>query len=123
LRLRVGERGGDPALSQLLNLVAIDEKAHHSFFQDCVRLHLVHDRQATLEQLRRVMNNFAMPAIHDLLGDSRMRVAAIKSLNIISEDIYSRDVYLPILDALGVDRSEMRNRVPSRKSVVPSSVL
>jgi acyl-[acyl-carrier-protein] desaturase len=116
LRQRVGERGGDPALEQLLKLVAIDEKAHHSFFKDCVLLWLKYDREATLEQLRRVMNNFAMPAIHDLIGDSRRRIETIKRLEIFSEEIYYRDVYLPILAEIGVDRREMRNRLPDKKS-------
>jgi acyl-[acyl-carrier-protein] desaturase len=115
LRLRAEERGGDPALSQLLKLVAVDECAHHDFFKRCVRLYLEHDRPATLEQMRRVMNDFAMPAIHEM-ADTRKRVAAIKGLKIFDEDIYYREVYLPILESLGVARTEMRNRLPSRKT-------
>ena len=115
LRLRLEEHGDDPALNKLLRLVAVDERAHYEFFRECVEIHLKHDRAGTLEQLRRVMHNFAMPAINDL-ADSRRRVAAINSLAIMSEDIYFRDVYLPILADLGVERSEMRNRVPQRKS-------
>jgi acyl-[acyl-carrier-protein] desaturase len=114
---RVGEeRGDDPALDKLLRLLAVDEMAHHGFFRDCIEIYLKHDRAATLVQLRRVMNDFAMPAIHDLVADSRRRVAAIKGMEIMSEEIYYRDVYLPILDELGIDRLEMRNRVPVRKS-------
>jgi acyl-[acyl-carrier-protein] desaturase len=121
LRLRVGERGGDPALSKLLTLVSVDEKAHYFFFRQCVELYLKYDRAAMLEQMRQVMNNFTMPAIHDM-ADSRHRVGQIKSLEIFSEDIYYREVYLPILTALGVERSEMRNRLPTRKSA-PSGNL
>lgn len=116
LRERTLERGGDPALSKLLTLVAVDEKAHYAFFRDCVELYLKHDRAATLEQMRRVMNNFAMPAIHDLLNESRQRVATVKQLEIFSEDLYYREIYLPILESLGVHRNEMRNRVPQKKS-------
>jgi acyl-[acyl-carrier-protein] desaturase len=116
LRRRVQECGGDPALSQLLMLIAVDEQAHYHFFQECVQLYLKHDPPATLEQLRRVMNNFAMPAI-DELADGRQRVARIKGLEIFDEDIYYREVYLPVLEALGVERSEMRNRVPNRKTL------
>jgi acyl-[acyl-carrier-protein] desaturase len=115
LRRSVAEHGGDPALSRLLMLVAVDEQAHHGFFHQCVELYLRYDREATLAQMRRVMNQFAMPAIHDLV-DGRRRVAAIKSLRIFDEDIYYREVYLPILAGLGVERSEMRNTLPSRKS-------
>jgi acyl-[acyl-carrier protein] desaturase len=107
LRERVRERGGDPALEGLLTLLARDEKAHYAFFQECVQIYLKHDRPATLEQLRRVMNNFAMPAINELF-DGRRRIAAIKELEIFSENLYYREVYLPLLESLGVERGEMR---------------
>jgi acyl-[acyl-carrier-protein] desaturase len=112
---RAEERGGDPALERLLELIAIDERAHHAFFLNCLQLYLKHDRQAVLEQLRRVMNNFAMPAIADLV-DGRRRVAAVKQLAIFDEDIYYRQIYLPILAALGVERAELRNQLPNRKA-------
>ena len=115
LRRRLNDCGGEPALSKLLLLVSVDEQAHFSFFRDCVRLYLQYDRPAVLEQLRRVMNDFAMPAIAEL-ADGRQRVARIKGLHIFDEDIYYREVYLPVLASLGVDRREMRNRLPSRKS-------
>jgi acyl-[acyl-carrier-protein] desaturase len=115
LRRRVTEGARDPALAQLLKLVSIDEQAHYSFFEECVGLYLKDSRAATLEQMRRVMNNFAMPAINDIV-DGRRRVAAIKALAIFDEDIYYREVYLPILAHLGVERSEMRNRLANRKS-------
>jgi acyl-[acyl-carrier-protein] desaturase len=121
LRQRVREHGGDPALEKLLTLVAVDEQAHYSFFQECVQLFLEHDPVATLEQLRRVMNNFAMPAIHEM-ADSRRRVGQIKALEIFSEDIYYREVYLPVLKSLGVDRRQMRNRLPDRKSLADTAV-
>jgi acyl-[acyl-carrier-protein] desaturase len=116
LRQRALDGGGDPALCKLLTYVAVDEKAHYTFFRDCLEIHLKHDRDATLEQMRRVMNNFAMPAIHDLLSDSHARVAAVKRLEIFSEDMYYREIYLPILESLGVSRNEMRNRVSVKKS-------
>jgi acyl-[acyl-carrier-protein] desaturase len=120
LRLRAEENGGDPALTTLLRYVAVDERAHHAFFMQCVALFLKHDREATLEQLRRVMNNFAMPAIHDL-ADGPQRIAAIKSLNIFDENMYYQEVYMPILEMLGVQRQEMRNRLPNRKSATSST--
>lgn len=116
LRVRLPEKGGDPALAKLLMYVSVDERAHYDFFRRCVHLYLQHDRPAVLEQLRRVMLNFAMPAIYEL-ADSRQRIAAIRELDLFSEDIYYRDVYRPILEDLGVTRAEMRNRPPSRKSV------
>src|SRR5262249_59767919 len=119
VRRRVEECGGDPALSKLLLLVSVDEKAHFGFFRDCVELYLKYNRQATLEQMRSVMNDFAMPAIHDF-ADSRKRIAQIRELEIFNEDIYYREVYLPILESLGVDRLEMRNRLPRRRSALDS---
>jgi acyl-[acyl-carrier-protein] desaturase len=121
LRRRVMECGGDPALKKLLMYVSVDEQAHYGFFRDCVRLYLKYDTAATLEQMRRVMNNFAMPAINDF-ADGLQRVARIKALDIFNEDIYYREVYLPVLASLGVSRKEMRNRLPSRKSAVEVAV-
>jgi acyl-[acyl-carrier-protein] desaturase len=115
LRRGALEYGGDPALEKLLMLVAVDEQAHYSFFRDCLRLYLGYDREGTLEQLRRVMNNFTMPALQEL-ADGRQRVARIRELELFNEDVYYRDVYLPILADLGVPRSEMRNRLPCTKS-------
>jgi acyl-[acyl-carrier-protein] desaturase len=109
--------GGDEALSTLLQFVAVDERAHFDFFRRCAELHMEHDREATLEQLRRVLNNFAMPAIY-ALADSRQRVAQIKELHIFDEDMYYREVYFPVLEALGVSRAEIRNRIPIKKSAV-----
>ena len=83
------ERGQDAgrrpgALEKMLGFLAIDEKAHHTFFRDCLKLYLEYDRAAVIEQLRRVMNDFQMPAIHDLLDESRRRIAAIRELEICS---------------------------------------
>jgi acyl-[acyl-carrier-protein] desaturase len=81
-----------------------------------VQLYLKFDRPAMMEQLRRVLNNFAMPVIHEL-ADSQPRVARIRALKIFDEEMYYRDVYRPILDALGVSWSEMRGRVSKRKTM------
>jgi len=107
LRERVGIEGGDPALSRLLDLIAIDERAHHTFYLRVVQVFLEIDRPATLEQLRRVLHGFAMPAVH-LLADSAQRVAQIKALHIFDEETYLREVYEPILEALAVKRRELR---------------
>jgi len=106
LRGRVGA-GGDPALAQLLGLLSVDEQAHHAFFLRAVRLFLAHDRAGTLKQLRRVLHNFAMPAIYDMV-DGRRRVEAIKAMGIFDDEMYFKQVYLPILAALKVSRQELR---------------
>jgi acyl-[acyl-carrier-protein] desaturase len=115
LRLLIGDT--DPALAKLLALVATDERAHYDFYVKILRLHLADDRAGTIEQLKRVMNNFAMPATH-LLADSQRRIAAVKSLRLFGEDLFFADVYQPVLTALGIDKQEMRNRAASRKSIV-----
>ena len=117
LRVRVQELGHDPALEKLLTYMAVDEKAHHAFFRDCLKMYLEYDRPAVLEQMRRVMNDFAMPAIHDLLDESKTRIAAIRELELFSEEIFYVQVYLPILESLGVSRQEMRPPRRERKSL------
>jgi len=114
LRERVGEHGGDPALSRLLELIAIDERSHHAFYRRVVQHFLEVDRAGTLEQLRRVLHSFAMPAVH-LLAESRHRVAQIKSLDIFDEGTFMREVYQPILEVLGVPHRELRRLVLAPK--------
>ena len=115
LRQRVEERG-DPVLSRLLRLIAVDERSHHAFYhQQVVQVFLRLDRGETLEQLRRVLLTFSMPAVY-LLAESRQRVAAIRGLGIFDEDVFSREVYHPILEALGVHHRELRQGPVVRKS-------
>src|SRR5262249_24950686 len=83
LPLRV-EEPGDPALSRLLGLIAVDERCHHSFYRSVVQLFLELDRERALEQLRRVLLTFAMPAVH-LLAESRRRVEQIKALGVFDD--------------------------------------
>ncbi len=111
----------DPALHTLLGFVSVDEKAHYDFYVKVVRLHLEDDREGTLEQLRRVLNEFTMPAVH-LLADSAQRSAEVRSLNLFNEELYYQQVFLPILEALSVERSEMRNRSAQRKKLVTQKV-
>jgi hypothetical protein len=107
LRRRAESVGGDPALCKLLGFLGVDEQAHHHFFLEAVRLFLRHDREGTLRQVRRVLHNFSMPAIYEL-ADGPRRVAAIKALGIFNDELYFREVYQPILAALGVSRPELR---------------
>ena len=57
--------------------------------------------------MRRVLHHFAMPAVHEM-ADGTDRVAAIKALRVFDDEMYFRDVYQPILAALGVSRPELR---------------
>lgn len=117
LRVRAHEKGGDPALEQVLLFVSVDERAHYTFFRDCLKIFLKHDREAMLHQLRRVMNDFAMPAIH-AWADGQERIARIRELNIFSESLYYSEIYLPLLEELGLTRNDLRTpRTATRKSV------
>jgi acyl-[acyl-carrier-protein] desaturase len=119
MRDSVGENG-DPALYRVLSLVAIDERAHYDFFKRLVQLYLEYDRQGTLEQLSRVVNTFAMPAVH-LLTDGRQRSAAVKSLRIFDDEIFFHQVLTPTLSALGVSLAELRRR-KKREIIQPLGV-
>lgn len=117
LRQRVeDEPVGDPALSQLLKLISVDERAHHSFYLQVGKLYLERDREATIEALRRVIHTFKMPAV-DMLAESRRRVLAIKELRIFDEDMFFTDVVKQLLFELGIEWSEFRQRKPSRRSI------
>jgi acyl-[acyl-carrier-protein] desaturase len=117
LRQRVLAGGGDPALEKILMLLQVDEKSHHQFFTDCFELFLKHDRDLAIESLRRVLNHFEMPAITDLLPDSKRRVEQVLDLQLYNERIFFGEVYLYMLQKLGVSKAEMRGRrIP--KSVV-----
>jgi hypothetical protein len=68
------------------------------------------------------MHGFAMPAIYGL-ADGLQHVARIKELEIFNDEVYVQEVYLPILQDLGVKRPEMRLHHPIRKSVLTDGVL
>ena len=108
--------GEDPALDRVLHLISIDERAHYDFFRRVVQIYLEYDRPGTLEQLRRVVNTFKMPAVH-LFVDGAQRAAAVKELRIFDEDIFLYQVYEPVLAALGVRKPELRRRNSPRELV------
>jgi acyl-[acyl-carrier-protein] desaturase len=113
----VRREGGCLALEAALTRVAIDEAAHADFFRRLLEVYLQYDRPGTLEQIRRVVNTFQMPAVH-MLADSARRSADIKRLRIFDEDIFMQLVYEPTLQKLGVSRHELRRKT-LRETVVP----
>jgi acyl-[acyl-carrier-protein] desaturase len=117
LRRIVQRDGGCPALDRALLLIAIDEAAHADFFRRLVAIYLDDDRPGTLDQIRRVVNTFRMPAVHMLSG-SQKRINEVRDLDIFNESIFYINVVEPILTKLGVTRKELRQRSP-RESVVP----
>jgi acyl-[acyl-carrier-protein] desaturase len=102
-------------LSKALYLVAMDERAHYDFFRKLVAIYLEDDREATLEQIRRVANTFKMPAVH-MLADSMLRQNEVKNLRIFDEDIYVYEVFEPVVAALNLTKKDLRRRA-KRESV------
>jgi acyl-[acyl-carrier-protein] desaturase len=99
----------DPALDQVLHLICIDERAHYHFFMNLLKLYLEEDREATLEQIRRVANTFQMPAVH-MLADSRKRKEDVKELRIFDDDIYLYEILEPAIRTLGLTRADLRRK-------------
>ena len=108
LKARVKAMGKDPALDRILSLVSIDEAAHHGLFRSFFELYLQVDRDQAIAALRPVLNQFQMPAIHDLLDENERRIANIRGLEIFNEEIFMRDVYTHLLTNLGISKAELR---------------
>jgi acyl-[acyl-carrier-protein] desaturase len=117
LRQRVLAKGGDPALEKILGFVSIDEAAHYGLFKAFFELFLKLDRNATVAALRPVLNQFQMPAIHDLLDESAKRIARVRELEVFNEEIFIRDVYTHFQNVLDISKEELRGRKP-KKSLV-----
>ena len=118
--MRTHVEGRDPALARVLYYLSIDERAHYDFFRKLVELYLKYDREATLEQMRIVVNTFKMPAIH-MFADTRRRVQQIHDLNLFSEEIFIYQIFEPILQEIGVTKQELRRKTSPRATVVVSS--
>jgi acyl-[acyl-carrier-protein] desaturase len=108
LRQRVQSLGGDPALETILSFVSVDEAAHYGLFKSFFELFMKLDRDVALAALRPVLNQFQMPAIHDLLDQNAKRIARIRELEIFNEEVFFRDVYNHFQNALDLSREEMR---------------
>jgi acyl-[acyl-carrier-protein] desaturase len=105
----VRREGGCPALEKVLALIGVDEAAHADFFRRLAAIYLEYDREGTLDQMRRVVNTFRMPAVH-MLADGLQRIQEVKDLNIFTEEIFLEQVLQPIMTKLGVDRRELRRK-------------
>ena len=123
LRLRdeVRKAGGCPALEKALTLVATDEAAHADFFRKLLEIYLWNDRDRTLEQLRRVINTFKMPAVH-LLSDSKKRMNEVLRLDIFSEMLFVTEVYNPVVRKMGIERKELRRKTCREQLVMQAGM-
>lgn len=107
LRVQLKDHGEDPALATLLKLIATDEMSHHAIYSDITKVFLEIDRPATLRELKGILLNFSMPAVH-LLPDSAQRASRVRALHIFDEEIFYKDVFQPILEELQVQRREFK---------------
>jgi acyl-[acyl-carrier-protein] desaturase len=98
------ERGA-PLLASIYRLIARDEVAHARFHEAVAALLLAEDRAGTLADLAAVLRSFRMPA-RDLLPDAdRRHVVFVKAG--IDRVTFVRDIWLPVLKRLGIDRHEL----------------
>lgn len=97
----------DQALSTALSFIARDESSHYQFFQDGVKLYMAEDRDGTLEDLKKVLVDFAMPAQH-LIPNWEHRSRTIIGSKIWSSRIFYKEVMRPVLSVLGTSRDELQ---------------
>src|SRR6266700_1869153 len=106
LRRKAMEQG-DKALATALSFVARDESAHYQFFQDGVKLYMQEDRDGTLEDMKKVLEGFRMPA-QDLIPNWEVRGKTIIGEKVFSDRIFYKDIMRPILSILGTSRDELQ---------------
>lgn len=115
-------KGKCPALDKVLLLIAVDEAAHADFFRKIIELHLEEDRANTLDALRDMLNNFQMPAIH-MFAEGAKRKAAILEMGVFDDSTFYYEVYEPLINRMGVTKSELRRRVKREWGAVPAMPL
>jgi acyl-[acyl-carrier-protein] desaturase len=103
----------DPALSAVLRLLMVDERCHYDFYKEVTKIHMNVDREGTIKEIREILLNFQMPAI-SLMADSREREKTVREMNIFNEDIFYKDVLIPMFDELGMTWNEFRGRKPGK---------
>jgi acyl-[acyl-carrier-protein] desaturase len=104
---RRAEEEGDIALTRLLKWISADEMAHYNFFRKGVKAYLALEPEETIADLKYVFDNFAMPAQYQI-PDWEERGRAIEAAGIYGPRIYLQKVRLPILEDLGVTRSQLK---------------
>lgn len=97
----------DPALQKLILLIASDEGLHHRMFVDCVKEHLVLDREGTVNDIAFVLQHFVMPA-HDLIPNWQRKGEMIERHRIYGGRQFAARVLLPTLSSLGIDRKSLK---------------
>jgi hypothetical protein len=98
---------GDMALDRLLRFLMSDERAHHNFFLKGVQTFFRFQPRETFDDLRHVLENFAMPAKYEI-RDYDERARLISSLGIYGPRDYVKMVRDPVLAALGLTKEDLR---------------
>jgi acyl-[acyl-carrier-protein] desaturase len=103
---------GDELLAAIYKLIARDEAAHFGFYADVTAVVLDEDPVGTKADLAHVFSNFTMPA-HDLVPDYDDRIELMRSAG-IDRGVFIREVWVPILNRLGLTRHDLPPRSRSR---------
>jgi acyl-[acyl-carrier-protein] desaturase len=104
---KIAQDSGDMALDRVLSLLARDEVGHFEFFKNGVLIHMDQDRDKVIETVNHVIKTFRMPA-QDIIPDWDSRDQLIREMHIFDDKIYMRDVVVPVLKSLKIDRDELR---------------
>ena len=99
------EERSAPLLGSIYRLIARDEVAHARFHEAITALLLAEDRPGMLADLAAVLRSFRMPA-QGLLPDADRRHRVFVQAG-IDRGTFVRDIWLPVLKRLGIDRHEL----------------
>jgi acyl-[acyl-carrier-protein] desaturase len=121
LRHRVEQDTGDPALLQLLQLLAEDEQQHADFLLEALQLYWKAERAALLAEMPAVLRDFTLPAL-DRLPDGTRRLEVLSTLGLFDQELFQQKIVAPLLKELGVREGELGDRPgrePARQGDLP----
>lgn len=110
---------GDELLTSVYRHISRDEAAHGSFYLDVVAVCAEEDRAGLVDDLSLVLSSFTMPA-YDLVPDYESRVEVMRSVG-IDAPVFFREVVMPMLRRVGVNRRELRlSRPKVDRALIPA---
>jgi acyl-[acyl-carrier-protein] desaturase len=98
---------GDKALDRALRYLMSDERAHHNFFTKGVKIFMEFQPRETIDDLKHVLHNFAMPAKYEI-QDYAERARMIAQAGIYGPRDYLKKVRDPVLAVLGLTKEDLR---------------
>ena len=96
---------GDELLAAIYGYVSRDEIAHFGFYAGVARVLLEEDADGMKRDLAHVFRNFSMPA-YELVPDYDDRAEFMRQAG-MDRGAFVREVWLPVLKAIGVTRAEL----------------